>query len=119
MNKQKTNEGMKWWGYLICLVIIAAAIFMLLDMIKTFTSKSTSIGFATETKYFESAADIDVDVNQSSLQLNEESGFYEYKTTIKAVNNFDGTKKQIWTFSKQQSLQHQWLWCRILKEWIC
>lgn len=94
MNKQKTNEGMKWWGYLICSVIIVAAIFMLLDMIKTFTSKSTSIGFATETKYFESAADIDVDVNQSSLQLNEESGFYEYKTTIKAVNNFDGTKNK-------------------------
>ena len=41
MNKQKTNEGMKWWGYLICLVIIVAAIFMLLDMIKTW--KITSL----------------------------------------------------------------------------
>lgn len=92
--KQIKQEGMRWWGYAICIVIILVSIFMLLDMVKTFTSKSTSIGFATESKFFESAVDIEIDINQSSLQLNEQTGFYEYSTTIKAVNNYDGIKNK-------------------------
>ncbi|HBP43619.1 MAG TPA: hypothetical protein DD621_02935 [Clostridiales bacterium] len=89
MNKAK---GMKWWGYAICLIIIVTAIYMTMDLIKVFTAKSGSIGFSTEDKYFASAVDIEKDFSTANLQKNEKTGFYDYQITIKAVNDYDGTK---------------------------
>lgn len=91
MDKKK---GLTWVGYVICIVLIVAAIFALLDIIKTFTAESGTIGFTTENKYFKTATEIDVKLTQTSLQLNEQTGFYEYSTTLKPVENYDGTKNK-------------------------
>lgn len=90
--KKKEQKGMSWWGYAICFVIILVAIFMALDLVKTFTAKSSTVGFATETKYFEKAVDINFEIEQSQLQYNDSTAQYEYSTTIKAVKGFDGQK---------------------------
>lgn len=91
MNKSK---GMRWWGYVICLIIIVIAIYMATDLIKTFTAKSDSIGFSTEEKFFKTAVDIDKDFNNITLQKNTTTGYYDYFTTFKAVNGYDGTKNK-------------------------
>lgn len=92
MAKREERRGFNWLGYILCLAIILTAIFMGLDMIKTFTAESSSIGITTENKFFKTAVDIDFKMDQTCLQKNESTGFYDYTTTIKAVENFDASK---------------------------
>lgn len=78
---------MKWYGYLICAILVVVGSFAILDIVQKFSQKSYEIGtLDTTAKYYDNVFNMSLGIIPFTLQ----NGVYVYSDKLQAVDDFNG-----------------------------